>query len=98
MNGDGSCATLLLYEGRTLNEVAEHLGHADPGFTARTYAHVMRDTTQKRRVPITRAIRTARGAVSRRPLVDPSEQFGGDLSSDADEKSLLIERADAGTR
>ncbi|MGI8478383.1 MAG: hypothetical protein ACR2M2_00745 [Gaiellaceae bacterium] len=34
---------LLLYEGRTLNEVAEHLGHADPGFTARTYAHVMRD-------------------------------------------------------
>ena len=38
-----TCATLLLYEGRTLNEVAEHLGHADPGFTARTYAHVMRD-------------------------------------------------------
>ena len=33
-----TCATLLLYEGRTLNEVAEHLGHADPGFTARTYA------------------------------------------------------------
>ena len=26
-----TCATLLLYEGRTLNEVAEHLGHADPG-------------------------------------------------------------------
>ena len=25
-------ATLLLYEGRTLNEVAEHLGHADPGY------------------------------------------------------------------
>ena len=41
-----TCATLLLYEGRTLNEVAEHLGHADPGFTARTYAHVMRDTTR----------------------------------------------------
>jgi integrase len=37
-----TCATLLLYEGRTLNEVAEHLGHADPGFTARTYAHVKR--------------------------------------------------------
>jgi integrase len=24
-----TCVTLLLYEGRTLNEVAEHLGHAD---------------------------------------------------------------------
>jgi hypothetical protein len=31
-----------LYEGRTLNEVAEHLG-ADPGLAARTYARVMRD-------------------------------------------------------
>jgi integrase len=30
-----TCATLLVYEGRTLNEVAEHLGHADPSFTAR---------------------------------------------------------------
>ncbi len=25
-----TCGTLLLSEGRTLNEVAEHLGHADP--------------------------------------------------------------------
>lgn len=30
-----TCATLLIYEGRTVNEVADHLGHADPGFTAR---------------------------------------------------------------
>jgi len=43
-----TCAKLLLYEGRTLNEVAEHLGHADPGFTARTYAHVMRDAARRR--------------------------------------------------
>src|SRR5207302_7023076 len=33
-----TCATLLLYEGRTVNEVVDHLGHADPGFTARTRA------------------------------------------------------------
>jgi integrase len=32
-----TCATLPAYEGRTLNEVAERLGHADPGFTARTH-------------------------------------------------------------
>ena len=31
-------AALLLYEGRTLDEVAEHLSHADSGFTARTSA------------------------------------------------------------
>jgi hypothetical protein len=46
-----TCATLLIYEGRTLNEVAEHLGHADPGFTARVYIHVLRDATKRRRVP-----------------------------------------------
>jgi hypothetical protein len=55
-----------------LNEVAEHLGDADPGFTARTYADVMRDAARRRRVPITQAIQTARAAASRRPLVDPS--------------------------
>lgn len=26
--------------------VAEHLGYADPGFTARIYAHVMRDASR----------------------------------------------------
>jgi integrase len=67
-----TCATLLLYEGRTLNEVAEHLGHADPGLTARTYAHVMRDASRRRRVTISEAVRTGRAAARRRPLVDPS--------------------------
>jgi Phage integrase family len=51
-----TCATLLLYEGRTLNEVPEHLGHAEPGFTARTYAHVMGDAPRRRRITISEAI------------------------------------------
>ena len=62
-----TCATLLPYEGRTLNEVAEHLGHADPGFTARTYAHVMGDAPRRRRITISEAIRKGRVAASRRP-------------------------------
>jgi integrase len=49
-----TCATLLIYEGRTVDEVADHLGHADPGFTARTYAPVMRDASKRRRVSIAR--------------------------------------------
>ena len=53
-------ATLLIYEGRTLNEVAEHLGHADPSFTARVYTHVLRDAVRRRRVPIEEAITKAR--------------------------------------
>jgi integrase len=55
-----TCATLLIYEGRTVNEVARHLGHADPGFTARTYAHVYEDAEDRRRVPIETAILRAR--------------------------------------
>jgi integrase len=93
-----TCATLLLYEGRTLNEVAEHLGHADPGFTARTYAHVMRDASRRRRVPITKAIRTARAIASRRPLVDPSRTERTNRVARSGKKSLEIDRADARTR
>jgi hypothetical protein len=93
-----TCATLLLYEGRTLNEVAENLGHSDPGFTARTYAHVMRDATRRRRVPITEAIRKARAAASRRPLVDPSRSEPANRPNRSDEKSLQIEKADARIR
>lgn len=58
-----TCATLLIYEGRPVNEVAEHLGHADPGFTARVYTHVFRDAAKRRRVPIDEAIATARGSL-----------------------------------
>jgi integrase len=91
-------ATLLLYEGRTLNEVAEHLGHADPGFTARTYAHVMRDASRRRRITISEAIRTGRATASRRPLVDPSSAALRSSRNRRSVKDLQIERADARTR
>ena len=88
-----TCATLLLYEGRTVNEVADHLGHADPGFTARTYAHMMREASKRRRVPIARAI-----AAARRPLVDPSAAEARISDNDSTGKSLQIEEADARIR
>ena len=93
-----TCATLLLYEGRTFNEVAEHLGHADPGFTARTYAHVMRDAARRRRVPIAQAVRTARAAARRRPLVDPSAAARATQPKRSERKVVQIGRADARTR
>jgi integrase len=93
-----TCATLLLYEGRTLNEVAEHLGHADPGFTARTYTHVMRDASKRRRITINEAIRRARVAASRRPLVAPSAANSDCRRNSSDKKSLQRKEADAGTR
>jgi integrase len=53
-NGDGAqarsvsfhsfrhtCASLLFEAGRNVKQVQEWLGHADPGFTLRTYVHLM---------------------------------------------------------
>ena len=55
-----TAATLLVYEGRTVNEVAEHLGHADPGFTLRVYGHVYRDARDRRGTSVADAIMDAR--------------------------------------
>lgn len=38
-----TCASLLFDEGRNIKQVQEWLGHADPGFTLRTYVHLMDD-------------------------------------------------------
>ncbi len=37
-------ASVLLDAGESIKVVSEHLGHTDPGFTLRTYTHVMPDT------------------------------------------------------
>ncbi len=36
-----TCASLLFAAGRDVKQVQEWLGHADPGFTLRTYVHLM---------------------------------------------------------
>ena len=38
-----SWATLALQSGKSVRWVADQLGHADPAFTLRVYAHAMRD-------------------------------------------------------
>jgi integrase len=55
-----TAATLLIYGGRPVTEVADHLGHADAGFTARVYAHVLKDAARQRQLPIEHAISAAR--------------------------------------
>lgn len=36
-----TCASLLFAAGRDVKQVQEWLGHADPGFTLRTYVHLL---------------------------------------------------------
>ncbi|MEK6327503.1 MAG: site-specific integrase [Actinomycetota bacterium] len=38
-----TCASMLFEAGRNVKQVQEWLGHADPGFTLRTYVHLMDD-------------------------------------------------------
>jgi integrase len=38
-----TCASLLFDGGKNIKQVSEWLGHADPGFTLRTYVHLMDD-------------------------------------------------------
>jgi integrase len=36
-----TCASMLFEDGRNVKQVAEWLGHTDPGFTLRTYVHLL---------------------------------------------------------
>jgi integrase len=42
-------ASLMLDDGVSIRAVAEYLGHADPGFTLRTYVHLMPDSEDRAR-------------------------------------------------
>lgn len=40
-------ASTALHEGETIRAVSEYLGHADPGFTLRTYTHLMEGSSER---------------------------------------------------
>jgi integrase len=40
-------ASVLLAEGVSIRELAEYLGHSDPGFTLRTYIHMLPDSHER---------------------------------------------------
>jgi integrase len=45
-------ASALLAQGVSIKELAEYLGHADPGFTLRTYTHLVPSSFQRARAAI----------------------------------------------
>jgi integrase len=42
-------ASVTLADGVSIKELAEYLGHKDPGFTLRTYAHMLPSSHQRAR-------------------------------------------------
>jgi integrase len=49
-------ASALLEDGVSVRAVAEYLGHNDPGFTLRTYAHLMPSSEARARAAVDRAL------------------------------------------
>jgi integrase len=45
-------ASVLLSEGVSVKELADYLGHADPGFTLRTYTHLVPSSYQRARAAV----------------------------------------------
>ncbi len=45
-------ASVLLENGVSIRAVSEYLGHHDPGFTQRTYAHLMPESEDRARAAI----------------------------------------------
>ena len=40
-------ASTALHEGESIKALSEYLGHSDPGFTLRTYTHLVEDSSQR---------------------------------------------------
>jgi len=56
-------ASVLLEAGVSIKALSEYLGHADPGFTLRTYTHLMPSSEEKAREAVDEAL----GEISRGP-------------------------------
>lgn len=52
-------ASVLLEAGVSVKALSEYLGHADPGFTLRTYTHLMPASDDKARTAVDRALANA---------------------------------------
>jgi integrase len=55
-------ASVLLDAGESIRAVSEYLGHSDPGFTLRTYTHLMPSSTERTRAAVDAAFAAGRHA------------------------------------
>lgn len=65
-------ASVLLDAGENIKAVSEYLGHADPGFTLRTYTHLMPSSSERTQRAVDAAFACYMGATSP-PGIDASQ-------------------------
>jgi integrase len=61
-------ASTALHEGETIKAVSEYLGHADPGFTLRTYTHLMEGSAERTKRAIDAAFRASTSSDAAPPV------------------------------
>ena len=61
-------ASVLLDAGESIRAVSEYLGHSDPGFTLRTYTHLMPASAERTREAVDTAFATGRAEDSKRDI------------------------------
>ena len=54
-------ASVLLHNGVDIRALATYLGHSDPGFTLRTYTHLMPDSADRMRAAVDCVMGNANG-------------------------------------
>ena len=65
-------ASVLLDAGESIKALSEYLGHSDPGFTLRTYTHLMPSSEQRTRRAVDHAIG---GGVATDAPATPQQRF-----------------------
>lgn len=85
-------ASVLLDGGVSIRVLADYLGHADPGFTLRIYAHLMPDTEERARAVIDASFRAPAESSRNDGPVGDGLASGG---SSAREAFSLVERMGA---
>lgn len=72
-------ASVLLDAGESIKAVSDYLGHADPGFTLRTYAHVMPNSTERTKLAVDQSLGRYIGGTSapRQSHVSAGQTGGG---------------------
>jgi integrase len=74
-------ASTALHEGESIKALSEYLGHADPGFTLRTYTHLVEDSSQRTK----RAIDTVFGHTTPDDEVDTQDLEDDDPEDESDD-------------
>lgn len=73
-------ASVLLDAGESIRAVSEYLGHSDPGFTMRTYTHLMPASAERTRAAVDAAFAIGRADHDKRDD-DRNDELDGDVST-----------------